>query len=508
MPDSNTRPPFEVIDFTEAKLYEALASEKCSLAEVKTNKIAAYLHRYLKDIGAQTIVIEHGYTDGDYLEDFASYYVRCFQGYDRKCKRLHFFAYGFNGDQFEQLVVRQLDETIAATVCDAYLGFVVARPLPNAIIGRTAVATYPPDNGRRNYTAVVKYRANLFGIPLSVKTLAFQEQDTVLAACATVSLWSAFHKTAEMFGTPAPRPAEITKVANGAGSQSRAIPSHGLNLLQMAHAVRAVGLEPEVIPAAPNLPLVSVVYAHLRLGLPVVIGVEVETQGLHAITLTGYSLLSTRVNSQEVASGSKSAPFVGLRINEFYGHDDQIGPFSRLAVKPSVLPSHPVEFEGSWKDQATGQPLAMRPLFLLVPVYNKIRVTFVDVQKWIERMWAVIALIITDDTDFEWDVYLTSTNDLKTRIATTSPRHVKQSQILLQQHPRFIWCAALCYKGVPLFELLADATDMERSMPFYELLWHDNVFRASLVAVLTTVQLKALVSMMLTERFAEFILSH
>jgi len=276
----------------------------------------------------------------------------------------------------------------------------------------------------------------------------------------------------------------------------------------MAHAVRAVGLEPEVIPAAPNLPLVSVVYAHLRLGLPVVIGVEVETQGLHAITLTGYSLLGARVNNQEVASGSKSAPFVGLRINEFYGHDDQIGPFSRLTVKPSVQPSHPVEFEGSWKDHATGQPLAMRPLFLLVPVYNKIRVTFVDVQKWIERMWAVIGLIITDDSEFEWDLYLTTTNDLKTRIATSIPRHAKQSQVLLDQHPRFIWCAALRYRGILLFELLADATDMERSMPFYDLLWHDQTFRTSLVNILSTTQLKNLISAMLTERFADFILAH
>ena len=54
-----------------------------------------YLQEYLgyfKNRGCLTIVVEWRYTDRDFLEDYASYYVRCFdQKYDARCVRLHFF---------------------------------------------------------------------------------------------------------------------------------------------------------------------------------------------------------------------------------------------------------------------------------------------------------------------------------------------------------------------------------------------------------------------------------
>jgi hypothetical protein len=157
--------------------------------------------------------------------------------------------------------------------CNSYLGFIVVRPLPRAIIGRTILATYGSDGGRRNYTCTRKYKVNLFGIELSIeKSLAFQEQDTVVAACATVSLWSCFHKTSDLFGTLSPRPAVITQAANQVVPQARSFPSNGLVVQQMCNAIRYVGLEPEVIDvkrAKKNLPLITLIYAHLRMGSPI-----------------------------------------------------------------------------------------------------------------------------------------------------------------------------------------------------------------------------------------------
>ncbi len=160
---------------------------------------------------AQTLVVENDYTDGDYLDDFASYYVKCFRSYNRRCKRLHFFGQKFAEGEFRQLVQGELPPSEEEALKTSYLGFVVARPLPEAIIGRTLLATYPPDGSRRNYPCTRVYRANLFGVELSVMSLPFQEQDSVLAACATVALWSAFHKTAELFGTTTPTPVEILR---------------------------------------------------------------------------------------------------------------------------------------------------------------------------------------------------------------------------------------------------------------------------------------------------------
>src|SRR5439155_23260261 len=119
---------------------------------------------------------------------FASYYVRCHEHYDRLCSRLHFFAEELTDETLRSLIQGNLSSEQTNSIRHSYLGFVVARPLPSAIIGRTLLKTYPPDEGdRRHYTVVRNYDSHLFGVKLSVRSLPFQEQDSVLAACATVA---------------------------------------------------------------------------------------------------------------------------------------------------------------------------------------------------------------------------------------------------------------------------------------------------------------------------------
>ena len=81
----------------------------------------------------------------------------------------------------------------------------------------------------------------------------------------------------------------------------------------------------------------SLIYGYLKMGLPVILGVSIDGRGRHAITLTGYSLQKTTALKQEVAGSKNCIPMIGLRIDEFYAHDDQIGPFSRLRVNPTAL---------------------------------------------------------------------------------------------------------------------------------------------------------------------------
>ena len=40
---------------------------------------SVYFEGYFAAVGAKTIVVEEDYIDHDYLEDFAAYYVKCFE---------------------------------------------------------------------------------------------------------------------------------------------------------------------------------------------------------------------------------------------------------------------------------------------------------------------------------------------------------------------------------------------------------------------------------------------
>ena len=491
---------YEVTLFSEASFYSLLSFPLVSSGILRPDEKyrssrQEYLFRYLTNLGTRTIIAEHNYIDGDYLEDFSSYYVRCHKTYASKCTRLHFFSHEINENIFLDLITRQLRQKDINNILYSYNGFIVAKPLPNAQIGRTLLATYPnnnysaTNNKQSCYTAIREYKPNLFGITLSVKSLPFQEQDNVLAACATVSLWSAFHKTADLFGSLAPRPAEITRAANAAGGNSRAVPSQGLSIGQMANAVRSVGLEPELIIAAPDLPLISVIYSYLKHGLPVVLGVSMEGQeGLHAVTLVGFSTNEKQVIRSEVASDeinateifkdkTKSTPsLIGLRIDNFYAHDDQIGPFSELKVRDSDNDSVPVLFEGRWPGD-NGNNQIMTPKWILVPIYNKIRVGFPCIQKCIMHFWTVLESVLEKkygEETHEWDVYLIKSVDLKNELTLELRDDARLIPFLVMQQPRFVWRVSLKYGDKKILEVLGDATDIENACPFFEIIWFDS----------------------------------
>jgi hypothetical protein len=503
---------FSIVRFTRRNLFQALTNPFFKADEVALHGCSCYLYGYLSELGAHSIVIEHDYTDADYLDDFAAYYVRCFTSYNRKCKRLHFFRSKrslLSDRRFMELLTGDLPRREESSLRKNYLGFIVARPLPQTIIGRTVLQTFDSERGRRNYPCVRDYQANLFGLDLTVKSLAFQEQDTVLAACATVSVWCCLHKTGHLFGTPIPTPAEITRVANQVVSYGRPIPSHGLNVVQICNAIRQTGLEAEVVTVRPDTPLLSLIYAHVKMGLPVILGVELEGRGGHAITVAGYSYREGKGVGHEVAPGEVCAPMIGMDIDKLYAHDDQIGPFSRVLVGPSATVGKtifPVLLKGSWTDPATHKALNMYPTVVIIPVYRKIRVTFSDIHRWLYMLTQVLSVVHGSRTPLKWDVYLTTSNEYKKQMRAT---RVATSRVLgenlLKAHPRFIWRAALRMNGEEVLELLGDATDMPRAFPFYSATWFVSSFKTLIRLIVNLPGNQEPLKKLLSTRFLEFL---
>jgi hypothetical protein len=464
--------PFDLYRFTASRFYKVLSNDRFDHDQVASHQPACYLYDYLQNLKAEIIVVEYDYVDADYLDDYSSYYVKCFKPYNRRCKRIHFFSIRLSKIDFLRIILDKASSDETKIFRESYLGFIVARPLPDAIIGRTVLKSFYPENEARKYTCSIDYRANLFGLELVIKqTLAFQEQDTVMAACATVSLWCAFHRVSYLFQTPLPTPAAITRIANQVISDSRAIPSHDLDVQQMVHATRVIGLEAEVVRVKSDTPLISLMYAHLIMGLPIILIVKVENSDFHAITVVGYLAQKNRVLEREVAPKEKRIPTKGLRIKEFYAHDDQIGPFSVIKAKVSENEDHPVVFESMWKDKSHKGHLLFYPYAVIIPVYHKIRITFLDFHKWLMRLTEIFEILVEDAESLEWDSYLITTNDYKNSVKKSGITAEKLKGVLVAQHPRFIWRAVLKYKSLPILEMLADATDMARSFPIYELFW-------------------------------------
>lgn len=446
------------------------------------DRIANYLFRYLSELGAKSVVVEERYIDGDYLDDFSTYYARCFADYDRRCTRLHFYDIDLSADQLREAILGKASTDLQPN----YLGFVVVRPIPQAAVGRTVLRVYPDDNGRRHYPATRVYESNLYGLVQRVESLAYQQQDRTVAACATVALWCAFQKTSELFGSRLPRRAEITSQATRTGGAGRAFPSDGLEIRQVCEAIRGVGLEPEVFQVSGATYASSLLYGYLASGTPAILCVEIENVGLHAFTVCGYSLRDDSCARSEV-SEPDPMPVIGRRIDEFYVHDDQVGPFARLKVRPPAgANTAPYHFDGTW--HLNGTALRLNPIAIVVPVYHKIRLTFIEVQQALLGLDKLVRAVIPGDLSAEWEIRLTTVNAHKGRVRT-NPRLTEQKReaVLLSSHPRFIWKANLRLGGQTRLQILADATEIRGAFPFYAATWYDDSDKVALTNTLSRI---------------------
>ena len=457
---------------------------------------ARYLYGYLEHLEAKTILAECDYTDGDFLDDYASYYAKSFDNIPRHCRRLHFFGETFTEADFRRTLLGA-DATgpgdePARTVAlqESYLGFVVIRPLPETIIGRTVLRTYEDDGKRRHYHARKEYTAHLFGIPLRVTSLAYQEQDSVVAACATVALWSAFQQASALFGIRAPTPAEVTRAATRSLTASRPLPSRGLVVEQMAAAIREAGLEPEFIECGQLTPILSVVHGYLQLGLPVIMALDIEGHGGHAITITGYSLRDTRqVDFEDVVVPGKVVPRIGLRIDELYAHDDGVGPFARMHVRHRQDPKEnqsAIYFEGQWT-LPDKTPSRLEPIAIIAPVYHKVRLVAQDLQRWVfilHRTTEILAPRAGLDGALEWQLDLMFGTVLKEEWRASALSVDDRQRLLLERIPRFVWRARVTLDHVPLWDVIFDATGIARSFPGVTVVYHNDAFRAAMKAVL------------------------
>jgi len=499
---------FDVCEYSIDRLRDLIVEKSRSSGEVVAGKLhSIYFDEYFSALGARTVVVENDYIDRDYLEDYAGYYVRCFERYQRVCTRLHFFQAAFDRQAFEALLTGSATGIDQRTLNDSYLGFVVVKPLPQTVIGRTCLVTYPPE-GRRYYTALRKYIVNLFGVELGVTSLAFQEQDQVVAACATSALWSVLQGTGELFHHPMLSPVEITKAATEhLPTDTRTFPNRGLSMAMMAHGIRNAGLEPYLVNVGDEYVFTSTLYAYLRFGIPMILGVElidptgsaVRSLGLHAVAITGYSLGRAKPKPY----GSSGFLLRASRIDKVYVHDDQVGPFARMVLDGRTVPIKQGRIardvnsiSTSWVG-ADGKIGSVRARLenLMIPVYHKIRIPFATVHDTIIAFDGFLEALKKHGAPIysgrlEWDIHLSTVNQVKSEILRGAFSGGYFKEFLLAKMPRFLWRASALSSGNPVLDLFFDATDIEQGRFFVRAIEYDARLAAVLRAVTKVKQVK------------------
>ncbi len=349
------------------------------------------------------------------------------------------------------------------------------------------------------FPTLIHINSNIFGHDFNIDSIAFQQQDSVVSACATIALWTALQKPADKFGYYLPTPYEITQSANEQMSNSRPIPSSGLEFRQIINAIRRYGMEIEAVDYQDNdtqknskylnpESFTALCYAYLRGGFPIFLGINIENFGFHAVTILGYKMgMRNECTSYPAMKDMEyKLPVTGSKITSFYIHDDNIGPFARFHlhyINKTIL---------SCEDYRNEKQQGMKkitPIFIVIPLYHKIRINFWDIRKHLYSFDFLISnlqiLNESDNKKREWDCYIEEVNNYKKMALKNSyivpiPDHIRLD-IQKIFFPRFIWQCTFFVNDNPYMEILADATEAKTNFPFFYLFFYDDEFRDAFI---------------------------
>lgn len=444
-----------------------------------------YIYRYLKDLGAKSILLEFEYVDKDFLEDYSRYYVKSFNSTGNKCARLHFFSSTVTHGVVEEALVSSAADH-APRLQNSYLGFIVVKPLPKTFIGKTCLSHYPAMVQSANRRCIVRpYHVDLFGIKLIVESVAFQEQDKVVSACATTAIWSTLHAMKWRAIRSIPACSEITiNAINHIDGSSNNFPSKELSNKQILRALDVERFRNHFLKLNrfSQERFLKTIRYHVDSNLPMILGADVYSisadkelslRAGHAVSVLGYK------NSER--------PVI-------YIHDDRLGPFARATFVDLTTYKAPPGSElastwgvvlqekddsGTWKEPHE----VLVPTSLIIPSPRKVRLSYEfaeatcdfiksEYDTWIQELKEKRDVASVPQVAFS--LRLAEISAIRQQVVgfdfaemggesdaiVISNLNRKKVSFLTNSYARFHWVADFNLGGQPAFSILFDATDI------------------------------------------------
>ncbi|MFI5451354.1 hypothetical protein ACHMWN_04280 [Pedobacter sp. UC225_61] len=340
------------------------------------------------------------------------------------------------------------------------------------MIGYTVLKTYSSGENShlRKFWGLRDYKIHFLGKELVIKSLAFQEQDNVLAACATTAIWSMLNKASINFHTTLKVPSEITKDADKLQNDgNRLFPNKGLGTLQICQAIDNSGLAPEVRTGTEeitdhyeevdefidNLYLKKIIYAYEPIGIPIILGIKVPNKGsygYHAVAVCGHKLCDKDNKLYN------SNPYIANRIEKIYVHDDQYGPFARVPfVEPNGIATQ-------WSvDNPDNLPSFV--ITMVIPVYPKIRISYEDIEAIVSSFQRIFIRAFSNELEIlSWDIKIDYSEAFKENVLGYKIENEEKLDIIKQSMPKYIWIATCYVEEDKLIEFTFDATDVSNAM--------------------------------------------
>jgi len=480
--------------FNKNNFLSSLSSDINSAYLISRKENFRNIYKELKfKLKAKSFIIENKYVSRDYLDCFKGYIVHSFDNYSKYCKRLHFFKSNFSPDK----IISELgnpDSKILKKLTNSYLGFIVVRPIPNAIFGLTLLnlnKSHPEDIifGARHYeTHILGFSKNIFSI-------AYQEQDRLTSACATASIWFVLNKLSLSPRHSLKSTIKITQSTGLIGNDgNRLFPNNGLSPSSVALALKKSKVDlfkMSIDDNHKNSDITRILYSYSFLALPILLIIEIknlypETK-FHSVAIVGYK--NNAHNSYQLAY--KDISLVSDFIKIFYATDDQYGPLVNFEFENGRSLKCPWNYniDKNTPIKNNSSQIIIKARHIIVPIFPKINVSYETIFNIITSIDKILSkcfkIIQKSNNSIEkyslcWDIRIYRSNDYRSNVMLDTYLNYKtKSRIIAGFLPKYIWTAELLYGNERIFNFIFDATALRNScflIDILEYIHHHEIF--------------------------------
>ena len=424
---------FKFLEVNNLDAYNTLYNILTNIFPYANHKILINELKQRIGLQAKTVIIEYPYKDFDFSSVYSIFYSKKHQTISKDCIRLHFFSSKEIENKF-------------------YIGNIVVR---DSVIDSRGKALFSPEYLYKNsssYIVSTTIKSHIMGKEFKIDTIPWMSQDTDIAICAHVAIWSINNYFAFKYPNYSLKSiaqiSQITPMYIG-----RKIPSNGLNLLQISDIFAKLGFYPLVLRKDIKNPkeFYRAIYSYIESGIPMI---GAMTKKEHAVAIIGHK----KIEKEKIKVSTENLIYTGDYIKGFVILDDNEFPFTTI----------------SKKSKYTFEDLD----YVIIPLYEKM---YINANIVYERIKAIIesGIINNYSKQFVLRVYLTSIRSLKREILQDNTINKTLKTILLKLHaPQFVWCADISTKEEYLDDKMSAKIIIDSTAGTYEnepwIFMHDN----------------------------------
>ncbi|MBF0608625.1 MAG: hypothetical protein HQL61_13880 [Magnetococcales bacterium] len=378
------------------------------------------------------ILIEFPYRDKDFSSTYSGYHTKKHKSITKECYRLHFFS----------------DKNVSK---DSYKGFLVLRP--SYVSRHRGRACISPEllTDSRTYCMLAEYPVHIFGEEYVARSYPWMSQETDIAVCAHVAVWSISRYLSEKFHFYREYTMyDITEMVPI--SLRRKVPSEGLYIHQIAETILNIGAHPFLLQKkADQSKFIGNVFSYVESGIPII---GAMTRKEHAVAIIGHG----EINYALLNNLKGDYIYSYELIDSLVVCDDNHLPYTEIKKTAN---------NGYTFDDLD---------YAIVPLYEKMFLDAEIVRGRAENM--LKSKVIDLPAPLVLRVYMTSSKSLKEKVRNDrSMESNLTKRILCTPMPKFVWCVDISTKNDFMLSKMSGKIIIDITAGTYELnpwiLYHD-----------------------------------